>query len=615
MIPESVVQAVLAKADILQIIGEYTRLKRTGSSYKGLCPLHQEKSPSFHVTPSKGLFYCFGCGAGGSVIDFLQGVEGMSFPMAIRSLGERFSVPVPEEGQDRESHARERQQRERGLDGLSRAMQYYSDLLRSDSGRVARTYLAEREIDLKTAAQFNLGYAPDRWDQLAQHLQSVGVSRATCEEAGLVSVRRQAGGGGQRPRLNDRFRHRLMFPVFDSQGRVIAFSGRTLNVEASAKYINSPESAIYIKGQHLYGLNLAKEAIRRSGTALMVEGNVDVVRLHQAGFDATVAPLGTALTREQGRLLARYAQRVVLLFDGDKAGLRAAKRALQPLRAAGLDSAVAVLPEGEDPDSVLRLYGVEGVRELIASAQPLLQWTVESLCDEIMTHPIEHRTQALEPLTEMLRQLSPAMVQRHYLLESARRLGFTPNELLQMTGLRLQSSDKEPHGNQGSDRSKASPANALEFELLQIILQAPEKIAEFVDAQYTNLFTDHRIRELIERLDRVLRAQNSTDIHPCLRMLEPGSPLRDLALKAIAIPSDWSMDLVEDAYRGAVSRLMKAWVERQTNEIAHQIGEALAADDHAALTRLLEHKTRLEQLLPALANERKINWSLFNTDA
>jgi len=425
MIPDEVVQDVLARADIVQVVGDYVQLKRAGSgSLKGLCPFHDEKTPSFHVTPSKGLYYCFGCGEGGSAVDFVRQMEGLSFPEAIERLGQRFGVEVVRKGVDRKTHRRRRELRERLYDINELARRFFSSQLGRGRFPHADAYVEQRGLDEEVVEVFKLGFAPDSWDALVGEIERLGKDIEVAEKAGLV-VRRDGPRGGH----YDRFRNRLMFPVIDERGQLVAFGGRTLDPEVDAKYVNSPESPIYTKGRSLYGIHAARDAIRKSGQTILVEGNVDVIKMYQAGFRQTVAPMGTSLTPEQAKLIKRFASSVVVLFDGDTAGQRAAQRAIPPLLTAEIDARVALMPAGEDPDSFLATFGPDGMREILDDARPLAGWAVSSACEEVLQHPVELRHDALSDLADLLSSFPSEVVRRHYALESARHLGYQLGEL------------------------------------------------------------------------------------------------------------------------------------------------------------------------------------------
>lgn len=410
MIAEATIAAVRDRTDIVALIGESVKLVRRGRSFLGLCPFHKEKTPSFSVNAERGYFYCFGCREHGSAIDFVMKQEGMTFPDAVRSLAERAGIEVEDNATDADRREAAAARRATGdlYDVNAIAATFYEHSLRGGPGaqphplaRYAVAEMARRGLalpgldDTSPAAAalsaFRLGYAPAAWDGLATYLQRQGVSLAQAERVGLLVPRKDGSGH------YDRFRHRLMFPVLDSSGRVIAFSGRALpeptaddllaiGLRASkasddkpAKYINSPESPIYTKGEHLFGLYQARQAIRQVGEAVLVEGNFDVVSLHARGIGNVVAPLGTAFTEHQARLLGRFAPSVTIAFDGDAAGKKATWASRAPCRAAGLAARAIEVPPGMDPDEMVQRRGAPAMVGLLASAPPLAQRLLDML--------------------------------------------------------------------------------------------------------------------------------------------------------------------------------------------------------------------------------------------
>lgn len=379
-------------------------LKKAGRKFVGLCPFHKEKTPSFNVNPDRGFFHCFGCKESGSAIDFLMKHEGYTFPEAVRALAERLGIAV-EETRDRAqiSEADRQKKQKDDLYAVSQlAATYYEEQLRSNEHRqYALDELAKRGLvpgkDSKAddALQaFRIGYAPAGWDGLTSYLKAHGVSPAAAETVGLL-VPRSNGSG-----YYDRFRHRLMFAVLDPQGRVVAFSGRALadlpgttHDQPPPKYINSPESPIYSKGQMLFGIHQARHAIRQEEEAVLVEGNFDVLSLHARGLTNVVAPLGTAFTAEQAKLLKRFAPAVVFLFDGDAAGRKAVRLSREAIRAAGLSARVADLPNGVDPDELSREKGVAAVQNLVANAKGMLEALIDMALDESFAAADAHERQ------------------------------------------------------------------------------------------------------------------------------------------------------------------------------------------------------------------------------
>lgn len=411
MIAQETIALVKDRTDLVALIGESVRLVRRGRSFTGLCPFHKEKTPSFHVNPERGFYHCFGCKKTGSAIDFLMEQEGQSFTEAVRTLAARAGIEVSENSTDAERREADAKRREKDdLYAVNHlAATFFEHSLRGGPGRAphplvhyAQEELARRGLSLPlegdalnpiadTLQAFRIGYAPYGWDNLSTYLKQQGRRPSDAERVGLL-VPRTSGSG-----FYDRFRHRLMFAVTDVHGRVIAFSGRVLpepsaaelaklgiaahapasDGGAPAKYINSPESPIYTKGEHLFGLHQARQAIRQSEHAIVVEGNFDVVSLHARGIPNVVAPLGTAFTLTQAKLLRRFAQKVTLLFDGDAAGKKATRASRMPCAEAGLSAKVAVLPQGTDPDELCRRRGPDAIKSLVSHAKGMLEYLLD----------------------------------------------------------------------------------------------------------------------------------------------------------------------------------------------------------------------------------------------
>lgn len=351
IIPEEKIEEIRAVTDIVDVVGDYVQLKRRGSNFVGLCPFHNEKTPSFNVNPSMGIYKCFGCGAGGDVYQFVTQVEGVSFPEAARMLAERAGVVLPEQDDTREQ-ANEVEELYHALRFAARF--FYRTLTQEAAGKPALAYLQERGFTAGTIKHFGLGYAPDAWDALLRAATAHHIPAETLERAGLVIPRKDGSGH------YDRYRGRIIFPIFSHVGKVLGFGGRILDAAADQpKYINSPETRVYNKSRVLYGLYQGKQAIRRREEVILVEGYTDVMALHQAGVEHVVASSGTALTEEQVKMLGRYARRVVLLYDADAAGAGAALRGIDLVLARGLSVYAVALPAGEDPDSFVRSEGRE----------------------------------------------------------------------------------------------------------------------------------------------------------------------------------------------------------------------------------------------------------------
>ena len=372
--PETIEQ-VTAALNIVDVIGSYFPLRRAGTEFRALCPFHQEKTPSFYVSPDKQTFYCFGCQRGGSVIQFVQEYEHIDFPEAVRRLATRAGIAIQQEEFSAEEEEKQTLRKRLLRLHFEAADWFQRNLLRTRAAEPARSYLSQRGLNIETAKHWQIGYAPNSWTAFTEWGQGSGFSREELILSGLVKPKEE---NNPRSRCYDRFRHRLMFPITNDLGEVIAFSGRQIDPNATGgKYVNSPESPLFSKGNILFGLSKSKRAIARSQQAIVLEGQIDLITSFEAGVENVVAPQGTALTERHAVLLKRFAEEVVLFFDADAAGERAAERALEILYGAGLQVRIGVLPAGEDPDSLIRKGGVEAFRALTTDAKDFFDFEIE----------------------------------------------------------------------------------------------------------------------------------------------------------------------------------------------------------------------------------------------
>jgi DNA primase len=404
--PQTFIEDLKRQADIVRVIQDYVQLKKKGANWMACCPFHKEKTPSFSVSPAKEIFYCFGCHKGGSVFTFVMEIERVAFPEAIKIVADKIGMPLPKLVDDSRFEAR-RQEADQVIQLNSWAMEWWQQQLDSSSeGQIARDYLKQRELTEETQKTFRLGYAPDSWEALSSFLRHKGASQEHIDRSGLV-VKKDEGNS------YDRFRGRLMFPVLDVQGRPIAFGGRTLKGE-DAKYINSPETAAYVKGRNLFGLNLTRDDIRRQGFAILVEGFLDLIVPYQFGVRNVVASLGTALTPDQVKLLSRFARKVVVNYDGDRAGVQAAKKSIEILLAEDLEVKVLVLPDSADPDEYIRKFGVNEYQRLRAQAQPHIQFVIDSALRDRNLHRPAEKAEAVEEVLPYLRAVNSRIQKREY---------------------------------------------------------------------------------------------------------------------------------------------------------------------------------------------------------
>ena len=363
--PERFLQELIERSDIVDVVGSYVRLtKRSGSNQFGLCPFHSEKTPSFSVSQSRQIYHCFGCGKGGGVINFIMEIEGLNFPEAVEFLANRAGMQMPEEENDRDAKKRRRM-----LELNREAAKFFYAQLSGPAGRPAIDYMRERQISPATAKRFGLGFAPDTWESLTAEMKGKGFTELELREAGLVRNGKNSG-------VYDTFRNRLMFPVIDVRGDVIGFSGRALG-DGEPKYMNSPETLVFNKSRNLFALNLAKKS--KSGYIILAEGNIDVVMMHQAGFDSAVASLGTSLTPEQTRLISRYTGEVVIAYDSDGAGRKASQRAIELLEKLDVRVRVLSMQGAKDPDEYIKKNGADAFRNLIDSSENHIDYRLQTV--------------------------------------------------------------------------------------------------------------------------------------------------------------------------------------------------------------------------------------------
>lgn len=408
--PDETVDEVLRANNIVDVVGSYVHLQKKGANYFGLCPFHNEKSPSFSVSEPKQMFYCFGCGAGGNAATFLMKYENYSFQEALQALADRAGIKLPEDNYSEEARGRE-EKRKQLLAVNKEAAVYYYKLLRTDRGRRGMEYLLGRQLSRKTMQDFGLGYADGAKNDLTTHLRGSGFSDELILEAGVAAFDEKRG-------MHDKFWNRVMFPIMDIKGRVIGFGGRVMG-DAKPKYLNSPETSVFDKSRNLYGLHIAKRT--RENYFILCEGYMDVIAMHQAGFHEAVASLGTSFTEGQAALLKRYVKRVLLAYDSDGAGVRAALRGIGILKRAGIEGKVMDLRPAKDPDEFIKTFGTEAFRERIRNAENSFFFELRQMESEYAMDDPAQRTQFHHAIAGKLCEFTDDLERDNYLKEAANR--------------------------------------------------------------------------------------------------------------------------------------------------------------------------------------------------
>ena len=469
MIPKETVDLILDTARIEEVVGDFVTLKRRGSSYVACCPFHNEKTPSFHVTPSKGIYKCFGCGKAGSAVGFVMEYEHMSYPEALRYLARKYNIEVQEEEESAEQIAA--RQRSESLMAVSEfARQFFCDQLKDGEGRaVGYRYYRNRGIEDATIAQWSLGWAPSGKTSLVEAARKAGYKDEFLVDAGLA-IRQEDGT------LIDKFRERVMFPIHSVSGRVIAFSGRTLKADNPAKYVNSPETEIYIKSRNLLGIYFAKSEISRQDRCILVEGNVDVVMMHQLGITNVVASCGTSLTEEQVRLIRKFTENITIMYDGDKAGLHAALRAIGLILKEGMNPRVVFLPDGDDPDSFSRKHTLEEIREFIAAnEQDGVSFKTNLLLNEAGGDPIK-KAGIINEVADTVADIPDAIKRQVYIDTVSRMVGIEADIIQDRVRKTREKMHKEMPGRER--QAQQTPPPAAESRIVQKedrILEPSEK--------------------------------------------------------------------------------------------------------------------------------------------
>jgi len=575
-IPEHKIDEIRNAADIVEIVSIYVNLKRSGGRYWGLCPFHAEKTPSFTVNPEKRIFRCFGCGAGGNVFQFLMRHKGVSFPEAVLELAERYGIDVPRLDPPQ---ARAKESTKAALyQAVALARQFFEEELWAESGRKAREYLTGRGLNEDLIREFHLGWAPEGWDNLRLFLDSKGLSGEVMQTAGLVKARGDGRG------YYDTFRGRVICPIFDLDGKTVAFGGRILvEDDRQPKYLNSPETPIFHKGRILYGLERARNFLKNEKAVLIVEGYFDLLALAAQGIGHVVATLGTALTSSHLRLLKGYVEQVFLVFDADEAGRTAASRALPLFFSADMEARVLRLPEGHDPDTFVRSYGSAALAGALDGAVALLDFYL----DQTKARYPDNLTGKSKAVQEVLSVISAVETQaRQDLLRkaAAERLGVSEE------ALRL-SERRSNHGDPNMDNTVDELAVDVDTEALRLIILHPEIRPRVFAAGLDTHFIGGKARRIFEVMHHQFQRTGQVEVD---RLLEALDTDEVKLVTALAFSQDGlDGEDLDSAVEDFINRFFSRSFRRRSAELSRRIKQAQETADYASLDRLLEEKNRL----------------------
>lgn len=585
------VEEIKQKLDIVELVGEYVQLKKAGVNWKGRCPFHNEKTPSFMVNPDKGIFHCFGCNEGGDIYTFIQKIEGLDFPEALRLLAPKAGVALEQ------YDPRISSQKNRLMDMCSVATNHWQENLNTTAGLKAREYLAKRGLSETTIKAFKFGYALESWDDLFNFLKKKGYNEQEIFLAGLA-VEKTAGHG-----YYDRFRDRVTFPVSDIHGNVIGFSARTLNKDENAKYINSPENPIYHKGRTLYGLDKAKQAIRDTGYVVIVEGNMDVVACHQAGFKNVVACSGTALTTEQIHILKRYTENVALCFDQDEAGQRAAQRSIDLLLDAEMNIKIVQLVYGKDPDECIRhdakLWG-----DSLRGAKLYMQFYIDKYLTETALNNINTKKTATKIVLQEVAKIKNKIEQAHWLKELANRLDVS-EAILRESLPALGTVPAKPVDKQ--EKEPIAPEKTQEIKYLErvltILINQPYLLAyaeEFLPAEYiANKEVATFYKNLIITYNKANRQLARSQMLEWLSQNDilPTSYIDSLIVYIDKVYEGFTTEELNTELIGLITVLRKKHLEEQVKKISKQLAQAEQNNEQEKIKELFkEMQVLYEQL-------------------
>ncbi len=578
LIPKDIVERITNESDIVAVITEFVNLKKSGKDYKGLCPFHQEKTPSFYVVPSRGFYHCFGCSKGGNVINFIMEHERFDYPGALRYLAAKAGISIPETGNLKSDS-------DQLYNALSHAAGYFENSLWSRSSVTAIRYLKSRGIEKSIAQIFGIGFAPPGWDGLIKAVSPKGIKPSDLERAGLA-IKKEG--------YYDRFRNRLMIPIRTIAGRIVGFGGRVLPGDDSPKYINSPETEVYKKGRLLYGLEVSKNEVRTKNEAVVVEGYFDLITLHQAGIKNVVAASGTGFTAGQAALLARFCERVVLLYDSDSAGVKAAFRACGILYNSGLEPRLVRLPRGFDPDSFVRDRGAGELSGLIAGAVDIIDFIEQTIEGRFSEQTLSRQKRIIGVLTELTAPVEDKLTRELLSKKMFERLGID----LKTLGI---ISDTGRVVRTGAEEQLSSGRDRFERKFLALLLAHPELILRSDGLVEKSLFAESSYGKIFAAMVGACADETELDISDLSEKIGDNGAsrrLREIALQE-QLTSDWEPEFEEYLKKFRLISLRK-----RLDELKGQIGEAERMSDKNRIEILTREFQNLK--LEVEANDARV---------
>ena len=589
LIPEDVITEVRERTDIVQVVGQYVELKRSGANFMGLCPFHDEKTPSFSVNKPKQFYHCFGCHESGDVFSFLMKLEGRNFTEVVEDLAARASVEIkfqdvsPARAQEA---ARRKSDRQLGLDLNARVSKMYRELLLADGGRQARSYLQQRGISDEVAETFRIGFAPASGNVVTRLVQQLKVPAAFAEKMGLIARRRSGDG------YHDRFWNRVIFPVARGGGEILGFGGRRLGDGDGPKYINTPETLLYTKGEALFGMEAATLAIRRNQTVLLVEGNLDVIQMFQHGFEHTLAPMGTALTPRQVTLLRRMADQVVAIFDGDDAGQAAALKAVPMFVQYEVPAKIAALPPELDPDDFLLQRGPEAMQQLISRAAPAVDFLIDRHLQQ-MEDTVPGRAKVLEKAVPVVARIKDQVARELYANKLASFLKVDMNTVRRAVAAGRAPTPRELQPQHPPTQRQLSDVEHIEVKILAILVEHPHLVHRAEQSGVATLLTNEDLRATYNTAVRMQQETGRID-HAKLLQATPAEVI-DIVAKEIHSDAFAADGDPTKALDDSVARLQRGRLKQERTEIRGLMQEAKKNEDQETRRTLALRLVELER--------------------
>ncbi|MDD5431817.1 MAG: DNA primase [Candidatus Omnitrophica bacterium] len=572
-IPDNILEDILSRVDIVEIISGYIPLKKAGRNFRACCPFHHEKTPSFMVSPDRQIYHCFGCGESGNAFKFLMRHERMDFPEAVQLLARKSGVILPETKSS-----------DNGANSISTELFKINELaalffeanLNSQLGAKAKDYFLKRGVKQETLKLFKLGVTFDKWDALITYLRNKSINLSLIEKAGLILPKENGG-------YYDRFRNRIIFPIFDIRSRVLAFGGRVLD-NSTPKYLNSPETPVYVKGRNLYGLNLAKDSIRENDFVVIVEGYMDFIMPFQEGFKNIIASCGTALTNEQARLLKRYTNKVVMVYDGDKAGELASLRSLDIFIEEGMDVKVVILPQGHDPDSFVLKEGVAKFREVVLNAYNLFDYKLKILRNRHNIKEAEGKRDVALEMLLTINKFKNSIIKAEYINRLSEEIGIGEEHILEELGkIKAPASRFEPVKEVSKRNLQINPTERL---LIKLMLEEKNLIDKLRNTLAPDDFQDQRVSKIVSTMFELFEKGKNIETSSLMQHFNDVD-IDQILCESLFLP-ELSMDSKEKVADDCVKRLKEEKVKLKKKNLHNEIARAQKLGDEQRLSELTE---------------------------